>query len=86
MLESLDDKNDPGRPKALTNADEQDVAVNHSTTDHGYDEPAATQPPVATSEPEKKEKPYENEKTASEEPNVKKKAGKGPSSQTDKIY
>ena len=39
---------DPGRRKSVTNTDEQEVAVNHSTADEGYDEPAATTPPATT--------------------------------------
>ena len=62
---------DPGRPKAVTNADEQDVAVNHSTAESGYDEPNPSQPPSAAPE-----KPVaENEKTEQV-----KKSGKGTSS------
>ena len=35
---------DPGRPKAVTNADEQEVAVNHSSKEEGgYDEPTSEQ-------------------------------------------
>ena len=59
---------DPGRPKAVTNTDEQEVAVNHSTADHGYDEPASSTTPAAgTIESEKqaaeaKKKEQESEK------------------------
>jgi len=43
MQVSLNDQ-DPGRPKAVTNADEQDVAVNHSTADDGgYAEPSSVE-------------------------------------------
>jgi hypothetical protein len=40
MFDMSFNEQDPGRKNAVTNADEQEVAVNHSTTDHGYDEPA----------------------------------------------
>ena len=70
MKSSLNDS-DPGRPKAVTNADEQEVAVNHSTAEGGYDTPNPPEPSSATPE-----KPVaENEKTEQ----VKKK-GKGISS------
>jgi hypothetical protein len=32
-------ENDPGRPKAVTNAEEQDVVINHSMAEDGYDSP-----------------------------------------------
>jgi hypothetical protein len=74
MLSSLNDQ-DPGRPKAVTNTDEQDVAVNHSTKEQGgYDEPASSQEsaPVAIS----------TEKPVAEEKSKEKKSEKGQSSQT----
>jgi hypothetical protein len=39
MFDMSFNEQDPGRKNAVTNADEQEVAVNHSTADHGYDEP-----------------------------------------------
>jgi hypothetical protein len=78
MLSSLNDQ-DPGRPKAVTNADEQDVAVNHSTKEQGgYDEPTSSQEsaPVATN----------NENPVAEEQSKEKKSEKGPSSQTNKNF
>jgi len=38
---------DPVKKNAVTNTDEQEVAVNHSTTDRGYDEPASASTPNA---------------------------------------
>jgi hypothetical protein len=72
-MHSLNDP-DPGRAKAVTNADEQDVAVNHSSAEHGYDEPASERAP---------EKVIVNEKP---EEQVKKDIApeKGPSSQTNR--
>jgi hypothetical protein len=76
MKSRLNDS-DPGR-KAITNADEQEVAVNHSTAESGYDKPNPPEPPSAA--PEKPSatpgKPVaENDKTEQ-----KKKTGKGVSS------
>lgn len=46
METSLNEK-DPGRPKAVTNADEQEVVVNHSSKEEGgYDEPTSEQQPA----------------------------------------
>jgi hypothetical protein len=72
MKTSLNDP-DPGRPKAVTNADEQEVAVNHSTADSGYDEPNPPQPASAVQTPEKPA--AEDDKTEKV-----KKSGKGISS------
>lgn len=45
--------NDPGKRKAVTNADEQDVAVNHSTAESGFDEPAQETQPEKSGNAEK---------------------------------
>ena len=59
---------DPGRPKAVTNADEQEVAVNHSTKEEGgYDEPVNSESTPAVSN---------NEKTQPEEVKKDEKPGK----------
>lgn len=77
MEKSLNEQ-DPGRPKAVTNADEQDVAVNHSTKeDGGYDEPATERQSASTTinaeqVPEKEEAKKEQ------------KPAKGPQSQSNK--
>jgi hypothetical protein len=76
MQHSLNDK-DPGRQKAVTNADEQEVAVNHSTADHGYDEPVASEPTAAA--------PAESENVAAEELKKERKPGKGRPSQTKNL-
>jgi hypothetical protein len=72
-MNRLNDK-DPGRPKAITNADEQEVAVNHSTADHGYDEPKNEDIPAKN----------ENEKPSQDESKKDTKSGKLPSSQAHK--
>jgi hypothetical protein len=74
MLLSLNDR-DPGRQKAVTNADEQEVAVNHSTADEGgYDEPNSASATLNDSSEESKGTEVKKEK----------KSEKGQSSQTDK--
>ena len=56
MKDSLNAK-DPGRPNAVTNADEQEVAVNHSSKeDGGYDEVPAERQPASRTETEKEGK------------------------------
>ena len=72
MVPSVNDP-DPGRPKAITNADEQDVAVNHSDSDQGgYSEPSSTSTAtVNKSQDEMASKESENDK----------KSNKGQSSQ-----
>jgi len=37
-------RKDPDPDKKITNADEQDVVVNQSTADHGFDEPVSSEP------------------------------------------
>jgi hypothetical protein len=75
-MNRLDDM-DPGRPKAVTNSDEQEVAVNHSTTDHGYDEPREPETPA---KPEI-EKPIREDESKKED-----KPGKRPASQANKNF
>ena len=66
---------DPGpKEKKVTNADEQDVVVNHSTTDQGFDEPASSaDSPEVQENPEKEVVPevddeeVEEDRTKSEE-------------------
>jgi hypothetical protein len=72
-MNRLNDK-DPGRPKAITNADEQEVAVNHSTADHGYDEPTNEDIPAKN----------EDEKRVQDDSKKDTKTGKFPSSQANK--
>ena len=78
MEKSLNEQ-DPGRPKTVTNADEQDVAVNHSSKEEGgYDEPAAERQPAS---------PPANEQSAEkEEVQKEKKPGKGPHAQSNKNF
>jgi hypothetical protein len=67
MKEGFDEK-DPGRPKAVTNADEQDVAVNHSTADQGgYAEPSQASP-QASNESKQPDGEERNEKKAIKAP------------------
>jgi hypothetical protein len=76
MQNSLNDQ-DPGRQKAVTNADEQEVAVNHSTADHGYDEPVTSEPTAAAL--------AESDNVAAEELKKEKKSDKGRTSQTKNL-
>jgi hypothetical protein len=64
MQKHFDDR-DPGRPKAVTNADEQEVAVNHSTKEEGgYDEPvnSASTPAVSNTAKSQSEEVKKDEK------------------------
>jgi hypothetical protein len=40
-------RKDPDPDKKITNADEQDVVVNQSTADHGFDEPVSQEKEAA---------------------------------------
>ena len=53
---------DPGNPKAVTNADEECVVVNHSTAEHGYDEPAAARENTDSTPEEKPDETRKREK------------------------
>jgi hypothetical protein len=62
------DENDPGRPKAVTNADEQDVAVNHSTADQGgYAEPSSPSSQASNESKDSGPEEGKNEKKAAKE-------------------
>lgn len=78
-------RNNPDPDKRITNSDEQEVAVNHSTRDEGgYDEPASMRQ-AEPSNSEKEKTGSEKEKTGISNPEKKRDPEKANSESERKI-